>query len=120
MQRVPNPFSRPSAAPENPEVLALDEFRRPGASVATPSTTVAASSSSSLPEVVPKPLPAPELEEKKIRVSVKLTAAEHWELKKRIAQSNMGVDEYLRALLFPHCCEKEVQRGSGAQGGAAS
>jgi hypothetical protein len=36
-----------------------------------------------------------------IRVSVKLTAAEHWELKKRIASSNMGVDEYLRTLLFP-------------------
>jgi hypothetical protein len=41
------------------------------------------------------------MEEKKIRVSLKVTAAEHWELKKRIADSNMGVDEYLHAIVFP-------------------
>ncbi len=97
--RVSNPFSRPSAAPENPEVLALDDFRRSPAP-AVPVATMAPASAP-LPEVAPKPLPPPEMEEKKIRVSVKLTAGEHWELKKRIAHSNMGVDEYLRTLLFP-------------------
>jgi hypothetical protein len=108
--RVANPFSRPSAAPDNPEVLSLSDFR------ATPTPSAPADpepgalnepavrptvQATTVPVVAPKPLPPPEMEEKKIRVSVKLTAAEHWELKRRIAGSNMGVDEYLRALLFP-------------------
>lgn len=103
MSRAPNPFSRPSASPDNPEVLALDDFRSPAAKQApAPAVSVQPEAlAASVPAVAPKPLPPPELEEKKIRVSVKLTAAEHWELKKRIAGSNMGVDEYLRALLFP-------------------
>jgi hypothetical protein len=95
---VPNPFARPSAAPENPEVLSLADFRQPPA----PEPAAAAADGAAVPIVAPKPLPEPEMEEKKIRVSVKLTAAEHWDLKKRIAASNMGVDEYLRALLFPN------------------
>jgi hypothetical protein len=100
MSRAPNPFSRPSASPDNPEVLALDDFRAPSASKQVPVQPEEAVVAS-VPTVAPKPLPPPEMEEKKIRVSVKLTAAEHWDLKKRIASSNMGVDEYLRALLFP-------------------
>src|SRR5450755_827832 len=100
MSRVPNPFSRPSAAPENPEVLALDDYRDPRVSTVEPTATAAVVATTG-PTVAPKPLPPPEMEEKKIRVSVKRTAAEHWDLKKRIAGSNMGVDEYLRALLFP-------------------
>jgi hypothetical protein len=101
MSRAPNPFVRPSVAPENPEVLELKDFlpagsqeRQANAQDATPMQPV-------LPVVLPKPLPPPEMEEKKIRVSVKLTMAEHWDLKRRVAGSNMGVDEYLRTLLFP-------------------
>ncbi|MGO8996114.1 MAG: hypothetical protein ACLQVI_22615 [Polyangiaceae bacterium] len=99
MKSVANPFSRPSAAPENPEVLSLSDYRAPVTPPATSAPDAAAVAV--VPSVAPKPLPPPEMEEKKIRVSVKLTAAEHWELKKRIASSNMGVDEYLRTLLFP-------------------
>jgi len=107
--RVANPFSRPSAAPDNPDVLSLNDFRPvvtpPPTDVkvvsATEPSTSAPVTVASVPVVAPKPLPPPEMEEKKIRVSVKLTSAEHWELKRRIAGSNMGVDEYMRALLFP-------------------
>ena len=113
--RVPNPFSRPSAAPDNPDVLSLSDYR-PAAHAApetplaanaareetpAPTSSSATTAAASVPSVSPKPLPPPEMEEKKIRVSLKVTAAEHWELKKRIANSNMGVDEYLRTLLFP-------------------
>ena len=101
MTRVPNPFSRPSASPENPEVLALNDFREPRASATQSQSTLADVLPAGAPAVAPKPLPPPEMEEKKIRVSLKITTAEHWELKKRIAGSNMGVDEYLRALVFP-------------------
>jgi hypothetical protein len=101
MSRVPNPFSRPSASPENPEVLALDDFRPPRAPATEDHAAVAELHPAAAPTVAPKPLPPPEMEEKKIRVSLKVTAAEHWELKKRIAGSNMGVDEYLHALVFP-------------------
>jgi hypothetical protein len=102
--RVSNPFARPSASPANPEVLELSDFRPSSATAelaVVPEMSTASASAAGAPVVAPKPLPPPEMEEKKIRVSVKLTAAEHWDLKRRIAGSNMGVDEYLRALLFP-------------------
>ncbi len=101
MARAPNPFARPSASPDNPDVLSINDYRESGSAVTTASASPPLTATASGPTVAPKPLPPPEMEEKKIRVSVKLTAAEHWELKKRIAASNMGVDEYLRTLLFP-------------------